>query len=59
MMKVDSNAKKASLRAVVTRANGTVEDYGIIAYYHKNPVINMLMNRWIKVKEAMRMRRNK
>lgn len=26
------------VRAVVTRADGTVEDLGIVAYWHKNPL---------------------
>jgi hypothetical protein len=30
--------KSASLRAVVTRADGTVEDLGVVAYYHRNPI---------------------
>ncbi len=27
-----------SVEAVVTRADGTVEDLGVIAYYHRNPL---------------------
>jgi hypothetical protein len=30
--------KEASLSAVVTRADGTVEDLGVIAFYHRNPL---------------------
>jgi hypothetical protein len=30
-------AKSAEFRAVVTRADGSVEDLGVIAYWHKNP----------------------
>lgn len=32
------NAEMACIRAVVTRADGTVEDHGVIAYYHRNPL---------------------
>ena len=30
--------KEASIEAVVIRADGTVENLGRIAYYHKNPL---------------------
>lgn len=30
--------KQASIAAVVIRADGTREDLGVIAYYHKNPL---------------------
>lgn len=26
------------IRAVVTRADGTVQDLGLVAYYHRNPL---------------------
>jgi len=31
-------AKEASISAVVTRADGTVEQLGIISYWHRNPL---------------------
>lgn len=31
-------AKEASISAVVTRADGTVEHLGIISYWHRNPL---------------------
>lgn len=34
-------AKEASISAVVTRADGTVEHLGIISYWHKNPLRRM------------------
>lgn len=30
-------AESAEFRAVITRADGTVEDLGTIAYWHRNP----------------------
>ncbi len=33
-----SGIKEASIAVVVTRADGTVEDLGEVAYYHKNPL---------------------
>jgi hypothetical protein len=33
-----SGASSAKLSAVVTRADGTVENLGVISYWHKNPI---------------------
>ena len=30
--------KEVTIRAVVTRADGTIEDRGVISYRHKNPL---------------------
>lgn len=38
----ESRVKYMSLEAVVTRADGTVEDYGVIAEYHKNPLRRLI-----------------
>lgn len=32
-------ARKATVSAVVTRADGTVEDYGVLVRWHSNPVM--------------------
>lgn len=37
-MKVKGGAREMSISAVVTRADGTVEDLGIVSYWHKNPL---------------------
>lgn len=31
-------AREASIHAVVTRADGTVEDLGVVSYWHRNPL---------------------
>ena len=36
-MKGKSNPKEVVFTAVITRADGTVEDLGQIAYYNRNP----------------------
>lgn len=36
MMRVPTKAREASIRAVVTRADGTVEDLGVVSYWHKS-----------------------
>lgn len=33
-----TNAEEVTIRAVVTRADGRVEDLGVIAYHHRNPI---------------------
>lgn len=33
-----AKAEMASISAIVTRADGTVEDFGTVAYYHRNPL---------------------
>lgn len=45
---------RASLSIVVTRADGRVENLGVVSYYNKNPVINKIVNTWIKFKELRR-----
>lgn len=47
-----AKARRASLHAVVTRANGTVEDYGMIAYYHWFAPWRGIVNAWITVRRA-------
>ena len=46
--------KKASISAVITRADGRVEELGVISYYHKNPLINWIVNQWIRMKDSRR-----
>jgi hypothetical protein len=45
-----AGAQQITLRAVVTRADGTVEDLGEIAFWHKNPIIRA----WARVKNFFR-----
>ena len=33
-----SNAKEIQFIATVIRANGTVEELGVVDYWHKNPI---------------------
>lgn len=42
-IKTDAKAKKISLEVVVTHADGTVEDLGEVACFHKNP-----LRRWLR-----------
>ena len=38
------------ISAVVTRADGTVEDLGLISFSHPNPIIHWAVNSYIKIK---------
>lgn len=42
--------RQAELSAKVIRANGKVEDLGVISYWHKNPLRRLVwrLNQWRK-----------
>lgn len=42
-IKTEAAAEEVTLHVVVTHADGTVEDHGEVAYYHKNP-----LRRWLR-----------
>lgn len=44
-------AKSTAVRAVVTRANGDVENLGLISYRNRNLVLHYAVNGYIKLKE--------
>ena len=37
-MHTKSNVKMADVSAIITRKDGTVENLGVISYYHRNPL---------------------
>ena len=45
-----ANARMVSMEAKIIRANGTVEDLGTIAYWHRNPLKRMAwsMGRFVR-----------
>jgi hypothetical protein len=45
-----AKARKASVHAVVTRADGTVENLGLISYYHRFAPWRWIVNIWIAVR---------
>lgn len=57
-MSIDGNlltradAKEASISLKVIRANGTVEELGVVSYWHKNPFKRFWGNLRIKLKES-------
>jgi len=38
MITTEAKVKEMTLSAVITRANGTVENLGAIQYWHSNPI---------------------
>jgi len=52
--------KWTTVRAVVTRADGTVEDRGMISFQHRNPIISAIGNLYVKANHAFgEFRRNR
>ena len=41
-IKLRQKTKVATLSAVITRADGTIENLGVISYYHRNPLRMLL-----------------
>ena len=37
-MVAPNGARSAAIRVKVIRANGRIEDHGVVAYYHRNPL---------------------
>lgn len=52
MMLANSAIKEASFSAIVTRADGTVEDLGVISYYSSNPIKRLLFS----IKQLLKIR---
>jgi hypothetical protein len=44
--------KEASIDVVVIRADGTREDHGTVAYYHRNPLKRLAWNFKRKVRDG-------
>ena len=44
-IRTTADAEMVALSAIVTRADGTVEDLGVIAYHHRNPLRRL----WFKL----------
>ena len=49
MMQANLNAKEIQLVATITRAEGTVEELGVIDYYHQNPIKRLIwrIKKWL------------
>lgn len=46
--------RSTGLSAIVTRANGKIENHGVIGYWHRNPFINFFGVRYHRVNNAIR-----
>ena len=51
-IKSNIKARSISLSATVTRADGTVEDFGVVAYKHRNPIKNFIWHLKNRLKRA-------
>ena len=51
MIHAPSYAKSSAIHAVVRLADGTIEDLGLIAYWHKNAALNWAVNFYIRLKD--------
>jgi hypothetical protein len=49
-----AKARKASVSAVITRADGTVIDLGIVAYYHRNTIVRWIGNMLVALKRRFK-----
>jgi len=49
MITTDAKVKQMELSAIITRADGTIEDLGTIQYWHKNPLKRILwrIKKWL------------
>lgn len=45
-----AETREAIITAVVTRADGTVEDLGMVSYWHRNPIRRWWHNLRLKLK---------
>ena len=48
-MNTNLNAKEIQLIATITRADGSVEELGVINYYHQNPIKRLIwrIKKWL------------
>jgi hypothetical protein len=42
MITFDAKVKEMEISAIITRADGTIENLGTIQYWHKNPLKRLL-----------------
>lgn len=49
MQVTNTSAKELQLVATIRRADGTIEELGVIDYWHKNPIKRILwrIKRWL------------
>ena len=60
MSSASSQVKEAEVSIVIIRANGTVEDLGVVARYSSNPIKQAMnqLNGWIKTRTKSFSKRN-
>lgn len=41
-IQAEAQAKETTIEMVVTRADGTIENLGVVSYWHRNPLKRLL-----------------
>ena len=54
MIVASSKARSSSVHVLVTRADGSVKDLGLVSYWHRNPLKRWAVNLYIKLRELFR-----
>lgn len=54
MLVANQKVKRATLHAVITRADGTKEDLGMLGYTSSNPIKRKFMNMVLSIKDRFR-----
>lgn len=54
LMIAKSTVRRATVEAVIIRADGRVENLGVIAAYHRNPIKRVAHNFWYWLKGKLR-----
>ena len=49
MITTDAKVKQMEISAIITRADGTIENLGTIQYWHKNPLKRIIwrIKKWL------------
>lgn len=54
MLRINADVKQSSVSAVITRADGSQVNLGMIAFHHRNPIINFIVNLFIVIKRKVK-----
>lgn len=53
-MRTRGQAREVSIRAVVHRADGTIEDRGVVSYWHRNPLRRLAYRLGVSLRRVLR-----
>jgi len=52
-LEIKGGAKEATIEAVIIRADGTIEELGVVSYWHKNPLKRLAWRMKRAIKQAI------